>query len=139
MDCDRLRQRLPELIEGCLKQRERLALEQHLGSCPECQAELACLRRVASLFETLCDEPPPAGLWDQVSARLPVAAPRRLPRLALAGALAAGLIGLALLRPPEPEPATPFLRDHYRATSLVALGNPAVSDVMAFVVTEPGQ
>ncbi len=49
---------------------ERGELEEHLGACPRCRAELDGLREVAAAMGNSV-EPLPEGLWSQIASRLP--------------------------------------------------------------------
>jgi anti-sigma factor RsiW len=50
---------------------ERSQVEQHLGACPRCRAELDVLRQVAAdlaVMDGIEGEQPPASVWDRVAA-----------------------------------------------------------------------
>jgi anti-sigma factor RsiW len=49
---------------------ERTQLEEHLGTCPRCRAELDSLREVAAAIGNSV-QPLPDGLWSNIAARLP--------------------------------------------------------------------
>jgi anti-sigma-K factor RskA len=49
---------------------EFVELEEHLGTCPRCRAELDSLREVAAAMGNSV-EPTPEGLWSQIALRLP--------------------------------------------------------------------
>jgi hypothetical protein len=46
MNCDELAQLLPELVDGTLSEERRVAAEEALLVCPECQRELELARQV---------------------------------------------------------------------------------------------
>lgn len=52
-DWERQRAQLSALVDGELSRDERAELERHLPTCPECQEELARLRRVRALLGAL--------------------------------------------------------------------------------------
>jgi hypothetical protein len=59
--------RLSEYLDGDLLAEEREALEEHLGTCPECTQVLAELRAVVSQAQGLKDTPPPNDLWGGIA------------------------------------------------------------------------
>jgi anti-sigma factor RsiW len=72
MDCKQARELLPAHLDKELGVSESLALEQHLQSCAQCQAELSqqvalssAVKKQASYFAA------PAGLADRIQAALP--------------------------------------------------------------------
>ncbi len=63
-------------IDG-LEGDERAAVEAHVATCADCQAELAIYRETLAL--TVEDEQPPPWLWDQIAADARAVAPRPAP------------------------------------------------------------
>lgn len=62
--------RLSDYLDGELAGAEREALERHVGSCAECAAALAELRRVVARASALEDRPPERDLWPGIAARV---------------------------------------------------------------------
>lgn len=88
---------------GSLEPREVAQLEEHLGSCPECRAEVARLRATLSLLtEELEPVAPPPGSWDRVRSRIHPQPRAFVPRWAFAAAaaliVATGAFGIAWWR-----------------------------------------
>jgi len=70
---DKWTDRLSEYLDAELDQRERVELEAHLGTCPECSATLEELRRVVARAQTVADQPPAADLWPGIAERIGLA------------------------------------------------------------------
>jgi hypothetical protein len=68
MMCPEAREWLSAYIDEALAPEERLRVEAHLASCPECQRELATLRRTVSLLQRVQPARAPAGFADRVLA-----------------------------------------------------------------------
>ena len=89
-------------VVGGLDSDERIELEAHLGTCQECQAELAEYQRVSDgLLHLATPIAPPTGLKASLTARLagyprPVQAPRR-PRFVRAPQVGLAAAAVALL------------------------------------------
>jgi anti-sigma factor RsiW len=62
--------RLSEYVDDELPSADRLALEAHLGSCAECSALLADLRRVVARAGALEPSTPARDLWPDIAARI---------------------------------------------------------------------
>ena len=62
--------RLSEYLDGELPEWERLALESHLESCPDCSAVVSDLRRVVRRARTLKDRAPVNDLWPGIAAQI---------------------------------------------------------------------
>jgi Putative zinc-finger len=90
-------ERLSAYLDGELGSEERLALDAHLATCPECRDLLKDLRRVLARAQALEDRAPRTDLWPGVAAAIG-ARPRRGRRvtLPLPALLAAGLALMAL-------------------------------------------
>ena len=106
MNCEHVRTRIGDHLEGDLELAERARVDDHLAGCPSCTAELRELRGTVALLRGLADPEQPAGLPEKVFARIaagegrPAAWVRGLWRVAeprVVMALAAGLAGLFVL------------------------------------------
>lgn len=146
MRCEEIKEILPEYSVGALKGRKARDVERHLEICPDCRRELAALRRVGEMVESLPLERPPADIWNSIAAQIEAESQtgketlwRRLlrPRLIPAWATLA-LIGfitwiyLGLIRSPQQEaqPAIPLeLKQH-----VVAAWNSPFSDTAALAL-----
>lgn len=64
---DRWTDRLSEYLDGELPENERVALEAHLGSCPQCSAVLEDLRRVVRQAQALTPIQPVEDLWPAIA------------------------------------------------------------------------
>jgi anti-sigma factor RsiW len=62
--------RLSEYLDGELDPGERIAIEAHLGSCPECTALLADLRRVIGRARRAEQRGPRNDLWPGIASRI---------------------------------------------------------------------
>ncbi len=70
MRCEEVREILPEYSVGALKRRKVRDVERHLEICPDCRRELAALRKVGEMVESLPLEKPPADIWDSIAVRI---------------------------------------------------------------------
>lgn len=130
MNCLEAQHWLQERLDG--RPIDRTALDAHLGRCADCAAQHAAAGRLLDGLRLLVPPQPPAGLRDQVVARVLADQRARRRRVHLlttlavaASLLVAGLAGYYWLQPPPtpvlphepsprvvaPEPATPSLRD----------------------------
>jgi anti-sigma factor RsiW len=132
--CDRIRDRLVELVEGELPARLAREAQEHIARCPECTREVRELQTTLARLQTLPEPALPDGLFDDIAAtvrrRIAHEAPPRLPRHqrlatwlrgvpslrpvpALSAAAALGLllaVGLARApRTPQPSPTIEFI------------------------------
>jgi anti-sigma factor RsiW len=67
---DRWTDRLSEYLDGELPETERVALEAHLSSCPQCSAVLADLRLVVRRAHALTPLEPRHDLWPAIARRI---------------------------------------------------------------------
>jgi anti-sigma factor RsiW len=68
---DRWTDRLSDYLDGELPDGERIALESHLQSCPECSAILTDLRRVVQRARALREDRSPShDLWPGIASRI---------------------------------------------------------------------
>jgi anti-sigma factor RsiW len=125
---DQWSDRLSDYLDGELPDSERITLESHLQSCPDCSATLRDLRRVILRARTLKARTPSRDLWPGIASRigaaptietddivdLPVRRQERrwsfsLPQLIAAGIALVTLSGGAvwMLRNPGTPPGTP--------------------------------
>lgn len=74
-ECEKLRQRLPELAEGTLGGPDRDRIARHLAQCPHCSAELEDLRTVIHAVRAI----PPDELPEDLIPRLRRAVSQRVP------------------------------------------------------------
>ena len=140
MDCKHCLPLLADYLEQALTARRRRQVEQHLGGCPACRAEIATLQRTSDLLAEAVPAAfaPPADLWERVAGELdraPQPAPRRWRRWVWAGsAVAAGLLVVLWLRPPGEDMTAPvngpMLRDHYVAVAHAPLGSSSLGDLL---------
>ncbi len=70
MNHEALRERLSAYLEEELEESERVRVEEHLESCPDCRREYRELRHVVDLLRRLPSPDPPPELADRVIARL---------------------------------------------------------------------
>jgi hypothetical protein len=68
--CEQLREHLSGYVDGALTPEEHEAVEEHLGSCAECRAELEALRRTVTAVASLPRRAAPSGLAGRVVAEL---------------------------------------------------------------------
>lgn len=130
MNCLDAQHWLQERLDG--RPFDRAALDAHLDHCADCAAQHAAAGRLLDGLRLLVAPQPPAGLRDQVVARVLADQRARRRRVRLLTALAvaasllvAGLAGYSWLLPPgppvvppepmplvkTPDPAAPSLRD----------------------------
>jgi anti-sigma factor RsiW len=99
-DCDRIRDRLMDLIEDELGAEEHRQIRAHLSLCPQCARDAHALRATLARLRTLPEPTVPAGLLDGFAAavqrRIAEEAP---PRLSLWRKAAAWLGAFSSLRP----------------------------------------
>jgi anti-sigma factor (TIGR02949 family) len=69
-ECEPLRERLSEYLDGALPQDSREALEAHLAACAECREELELLRRVVHAVGAIPGCPAPDGFAERVVGRV---------------------------------------------------------------------
>ncbi len=103
---DRWMERLSEYLDEELPASDRVALEAHLQTCPDCSAVLADLRRVVNRARVAEEYLPRRDLWPGIASRIgatPAASPRigrrwsfSLPQLAAAAILLMTLSGGAV-------------------------------------------
>jgi anti-sigma factor RsiW len=67
---DQWSERLSDYLDGELPESERITLEAHLQSCPECSAILRDLRRVILRARTLKAKTPSHDLWPGIATRI---------------------------------------------------------------------
>ena len=70
MNCEQIRERLDELLDGELSDRDKQAVEQHVATCDACRAELDALRQTTDLVRSLPRAEAPAGLAQSVRASI---------------------------------------------------------------------
>jgi len=88
--------------------------QRHLTSCPRCRGEISALRASADDIEDVVVPEPSPLFWTHQASRIAAAiavesVPARramLPRLAWAGALAAGVIAVAIMFAPDRVPSS---------------------------------
>jgi len=117
MKCERAREWFSNLIDGSIQPAERVVLEAHLATCPECAAVVEDLRRLWAGLEAMpALEPPPtlrASIWQRIDAAAQPAPVRRFaftrrpPRWARATAWAAAALVIVVL-------ATVSVPGHFR-------------------------
>lgn len=69
-ECERVQELLVELAGGVLDPAGRAVVEGHVGSCPECREELACLERMFGALRDDGYEDPPPFYWTRFDAAL---------------------------------------------------------------------
>lgn len=69
MQCENAQGLLSTYHDGELPAEQRIALEVHLESCPQCTAALSELRRLSDLASNLEDPQPPSELSDRIFER----------------------------------------------------------------------
>jgi anti-sigma factor RsiW len=79
MSHDPWTERLSEYLDGELAEPERLALESHLESCPDCSIIVLDLRRVVRRARMLTNHPPATDLWPGIADRIGAASTRPAP------------------------------------------------------------
>ena len=80
MNCDEVKSRLGELVDGELAQELRPTVEQHFAECPACRGEYESLRSMATALAEPPDAGLSAGLWDAIEERLDEA-PSKAPQV----------------------------------------------------------
>ncbi len=101
-ECKKVRERLPEFVEGALGERERARVEQHLASCARCSAELADLRTVLSSLRGVAPDPVPPHLVESIRQAVRRSAPTarepayRWARLVVSSAAVGLVLAMAL-------------------------------------------
>jgi predicted anti-sigma-YlaC factor YlaD len=75
MMSDQWTNRLSEYLDDELPDSERIALEAHLQSCPECSTIVGDLRRVIRRARTLKEQAPPQDLWPAIARRIGASTP----------------------------------------------------------------
>ena len=105
MNCARVRSHLGDHLEGDLELQFRARVDEHLGRCASCAAELSELRSTVALLRSLPAPQPPGELAGEVMQRIDAGEGRmrRTPAVIrhlftpqVAAALAAGLTGFAI-------------------------------------------
>ncbi len=114
---------------------------EHIAACPECQGQLEELRKLRAELRDLPPLDPPAGQWEQIEARLPIAQARgrrlswsRPVTLRAAAVAAVFVIGLGLGRMIQPGESEPGVSQP--VAGLVVADQPApasLADAMADV------
>jgi hypothetical protein len=99
MSCQKYSDWIDPYLDGELDSSSAAGFEQHLAGCPDCQHELAQVRAIFTILDSLQDEPAPSHLSRQVMAGLPVGAGAPWLRWVLAGQVVA-TAGLLLLAYP---------------------------------------
>ena len=158
MTHDQWTDRLSEYLDGDLSEGDRIALEAHLQTCPECTTVVSDLRRVVRRARTLKPHTPQRDLWPAIAQRIgatPPAgavvdlssrrpAPRRwefsLPQLAAAGiALMAVSGGTAWIlgNAARPDSGTPVVTVPSATPAItVASARPTASESYAAAVAD---
>jgi len=82
-NCDRIRDRLLDLVEGEMPARQSREAEEHIARCPECAREVRELRDTLVRLRTLPEPALPDCLFDDITAtvrrRIAHETPPRLP------------------------------------------------------------
>jgi len=101
MRCKRVRQKLITYLDGELKERQKLLMEEHLSQCDKCREEVDSLLKISNFLKSWENIKPSQCLevnfWRRVSSgkkRYPLFEPilRQLTPLALPAAITAALI-----------------------------------------------
>lgn len=102
MSCEKTTQ-IHRLYDGEISPGERLVVEAHAASCPECARLLAELRGITRLIAGAHAAPLPAGLRDRLQNRVPRSEDRSVMRIAsgLTAAAAAILLAVVLTWPAD--------------------------------------
>ncbi len=99
MDCQETRELLPDYLMKSVGESEKIELETHLESCPECRAQCDQIAAVWDRMALLPDEEPGPNLRSQFYASLESAS-RKIESAQPAGFWRnLGMLGLAALRP----------------------------------------
>ena len=96
-DCRRVQPLLDEYFEGTLPPRLRAEVEEHLGHCRGCAAELAQIENVASALAAVPRAEPAAALLREITARTALMPSPTVQRALLAGWRRLGVLAAALL------------------------------------------
>jgi hypothetical protein len=75
MECSSIRERLSAYLEDAVSREERVLIEEHLGSCKECSADLADLIKTIERIKGLEEVEPPAWMTQRIMAELREEAP----------------------------------------------------------------
>jgi hypothetical protein len=70
MDCETIRKKLPEHVEGLLPKNEVARVTEHLASCAECREEYADLLKTVAHLKNLEEIEPPGWLTAKVMAKV---------------------------------------------------------------------
>ncbi len=70
MNCHDIQQKLSAYIEGLLPPEEKVLIDKHLITCPNCNESLADLRKTIDYVKNLEDVEPPAWLTQKVITRI---------------------------------------------------------------------
>lgn len=70
MKCSDIQDRLSAHYDGELSSAEQCAVASHLGECRECASQVAGFERCSQAMRQLPRQAVPAGLWQQLSAKL---------------------------------------------------------------------
>ncbi|MGI6419608.1 MAG: zf-HC2 domain-containing protein [Thermoguttaceae bacterium] len=70
MDCQQVQSHLSAYHDGELPDAMRLSVEEHLGSCTVCGAELATFDRLSCMSKSLAGPEPPDEIWAAVETAL---------------------------------------------------------------------
>ncbi len=70
MECHKTRERLSAYIDDFLSPQEKMAVDEHLKSCPECAAALADLKKTVEHVKSLETVEPPPWLTQKVMAKV---------------------------------------------------------------------
>jgi len=116
--CDRVRTTLADFVEGSLRGRERARVEAHVRDCADCRAEVAALERTGELLRETGAIPAPSRLWGSIQAEIAGTGSATAIRslrvrwrgAVAAAALAAALIAVWMVRPPEAPMAVPTVQ-----------------------------
>lgn len=100
MKCDDVLLNLPDFVLGKVEPNLKRSIEDHLGSCSKCQAELALMENAITVLGGIEREEYPDGFWQEMKAsimdRISVRRPARWRVPAFAGGLAAVLLAIGL-------------------------------------------
>ncbi len=108
-ECRQLRQHLPEYADGSLTGPQRARVEDHVGRCPRCAAEVEDLRAITDAVRAIPPDEVPEDLLPRLQRSLrerppaPAGLPRLWPRIAVPVALAVGLAAVALVLRTPPQ------------------------------------
>ena len=130
MRCEKVQERLPAYVDGCVGWMTRRRVRAHLDTCPGCRAEHRALERTVSLLHQVPGERVPRDVAAAVMARIPerpacIQRPHALRTALLVPAALAAAVAIQVwsrdARPPVavsrgPQPA--YVREyaHFRAS-----------------------